>query len=233
MTSNLNLLFPLLDLTLLDLKATQSDISNLYHKANNAQVAAICIYPEHLHWLPEPCHLTKAIVVNFPEAQYPINDSLKVINTYKNHVQEIDYVFSYQSYPVKTSKLNNTKYLEALSDLEKIYYLCKNNNLKLKVILETGYFSDDFMIYQLSKDILEVGCNFLKTSTGKISQGATLEAAKAMLTAIKESSKDCGIKISGGIKSANIAFQYINLAENEMRKSATPDWFRIGASRLE
>ena len=62
--------------------------------------------------------------------------------------------------------------------------------------------------------------------------GATLSAATAMLTAIVDSKKTCGIKLSGGIKTIEQAQSYIVLAEDMMRVPVDKHWFRIGASTL-
>ena len=87
-------------------------------------------------------------------------------------------------------------------------------------------------IYQLCIELLTSQCDFLKTSTGKIPQGASLPAVFAILSAIKDSGKTCGIKISGGIKNPQQARNFAYLAELIMQKKISKDWFRIGASNL-
>ena len=74
--------------------------------------------------------------------------------------------------------------------------------------------------------------SFLKTCTGKIPQGASLSALFTMLSAIKDSGKTCGIKVSGGVKTPRQAFNYAKLAELMMAKKIDKSWFRIGASSL-
>jgi deoxyribose-phosphate aldolase len=108
------------------------------------------------------------------------------------------------------------------------------NKVLLKVILETGEFSDSKEIYRASRMAIEAGADFLKTSTGKTPRSANPIAVGAMLDAIKDSaSTDCGIKISGGIKTLDEALVYQQLAEQTMGA----EWidarhFRIGASAL-
>ncbi len=87
-------------------------------------------------------------------------------------------------------------------------------------------------IYDLSTEIINKGCDFLKTSTGKIAQGATPSAAFAMLKAIKESKTSCGLKVSGGIKQPEQAFIYMALASHLLDRDLDKSWFRIGASSL-
>ena len=84
----------------------------------------------------------------------------------------------------------------------------------------------------MSSKIISVGCDFLKTSTGKIKQGATPGAAFGMLSAIKTSNQRIGLKVSGGIRTTDDARQYISLAEQVMKRPVDKSWFRIGASSL-
>lgn len=216
----------LLDLTLLDLNASEKDIDILNKKANQHQVAAICIMPQHLSFIkPKSVHL--ATVVNFPSGKQETQEILSTIDLLlsSTNIDEIDYVFPYQSY-----LMDDKKY--ALSQCKQAFQRCHQQNVKFKVILETGAFPSLEDIYQASSDIIAQGCDFLKTSTGKITPGATLSAAFVMLKAIKDSQQNCGIKISGGIKQREQALSYINLAELLCNKTVNKHWFRIGASSL-
>ncbi|MCM0021875.1 MAG: deoxyribose-phosphate aldolase, partial [Tagaea sp.] len=80
-------------------------------------------------------------------------------------------------------------------------------------------------------EVLEAGADFLKTSTGKIAQGATPEAARVLLEASKRGR--VGVKISGGVRTAADAAAYLALAA-EIRgpQWAGPSTFRFGASGL-
>jgi deoxyribose-phosphate aldolase len=103
----------------------------------------------------------------------------------------------------------------------------------LKVILETGELKDMALIRTASELAIAAGADFIKTSTGKVSVNATLEAADIMLRVIRESGRKVGFKPAGGIGSVADAALYLSLAETIM----TPDWampstFRFGASGL-
>lgn len=206
--------FSLIDLTLLDLNARSSDIVQLSNIAATSEVAAICIYPSQIDWVPNDFSLRKAVVANFPTGQEPLSHTLAIINQVTGIVDELDYVF------------------KNLIELKHVYTACRQAEIRLKVILETGLIHNPEQIYQLSTDVIQTGCDFLKTSTGKIKIGATLPAAQAMLLAIKNSQTNCGIKISGGIRTIKTALEYIQLSEDMLGKQVDPDWFRIGASKL-
>jgi deoxyribose-phosphate aldolase len=109
--------------------------------------------------------------------------------------------------------------------------------ITLKVILETGALNDPALIADACFDVFSVGADFVKTSTGKISEGATLEAAATMLLVIKHMQPQVkhtlGLKVSGGIREVQQAAQYVELADAILgRDWVTPQTFRIGASKL-
>ena len=107
----------------------------------------------------------------------------------------------------------------------------------LKVILETCELPSPALIAQASQLAIDGGADFIKTSTGKGSAGATLEAAETMLRVIdenvKKTSKKVGFKAAGGISEPAEAIAYAQLAKkilgDDYIKNQT---FRIGASRL-
>ena len=77
------------------------------------------------------------------------------------------------------------------------------------------------------------GADFIKTSTGKTAVHATPEAARVMLSTIRDSGQPVGFKASGGIRTLADAWQYMSLAMEIMGKGwLEPGRFRLGASSL-
>ena len=79
--------------------------------------------------------------------------------------------------------------------------------------------------------------DFLKTSTGKLYPGASLEAAWVMLQCIKEyyekTGRKVGFKASGGIRTSAEALAYYTLTREILGEEwLCHDLFRIGASSL-
>lgn len=215
-----------IDLTLLTDAPEKGQIDELKMRAQHYPVAAVCVAIPYLAQLNTQANLRLATVVNFPGGNSSVSKCLTEINNAINGgAQEIDYVFPYQTY------LNNDKRY-ALNHYETIYQYCKKNNLLFKVILETGAFSEVNTVYELSKTLINIGCDFLKTSTGKIAQGASMPAAFALLSAIKDTGAHCGLKVSGGVKTVEQAHNFALLAELMMDKPITDEWFRIGTSSL-
>ena len=111
------------------------------------------------------------------------------------------------------------------------------DNHHLKVILETGLLKTAENIRRASILAMHSGADFIKTSTGKVYSGATLEAAYVMCQCIKEFYEKTGIRVgfkaSGGIRTTDDAVKYYTL----VREILGEEWlnnglFRIGASSL-
>jgi deoxyribose-phosphate aldolase len=81
------------------------------------------------------------------------------------------------------------------------------------------------------------GADFIKTSTGKIYPGASLEAAWVMCQCIKEyyekTGRKVGFKAAGGIRTTEEALQYYAIVKEVLGDEwLTQEYFRIGASSL-
>lgn len=221
-------IFSLVDLTNLNEKDTLVEIEFLCHKAIENKVAAVCVYPQFVHFSARFLSTTDikiATVANFPEGKDSIEKVLTVIQqAIHEGADEIDVVFPYQEYLLGQKQ-------KALDFISSCKTVCSDKTLK--VILETGAFADQKILYEASCALLETDVDFLKTSTGKIAVGATFEAVNTLLKAIKDMKSAAGLKISGGIRTVELAEKYIQLAEEKMGFDfIQPKHFRIGASRL-
>ena len=108
---------------------------------------------------------------------------------------------------------------------------------KLKVILETGALRTPENIKRASVLAMYSDADFIKTSTGKIYEGATLEAAWVMCKCIKEyyekTGRKVGFKAAGGVRTAEEAVQYYAIVKEVLGDEwLNHDLFRIGASSL-
>ena len=79
----------------------------------------------------------------------------------------------------------------------------------------------------------DIGADFVKTSTGKVAVGATLDACDAILTVLSTRPNSPGIKLSGGVNTPEQASAYVAC----IAKYMGDDWIdathvRFGASRL-
>ncbi len=222
-----------LDYTSLNETDTDDDIRTLCQHAITplGNVAAICVYPQFVDFakrkLTDP-RIKIATVANFPAGNFALD---AIINDVKaslfDGANEIDLVFPYRDYLAG----NKTA---ALTLVKMVKHVC--GDATLKVIIETGAL-DINTIAAISQDCLIAGADFLKTSTGKLPIGATLEAAAIILQTIKtfqlQHKITKGFKAAGGIRTTKEAIAYIKLAKLIIGKTwPTPENFRIGASSL-
>lgn len=221
----------LVDLTSLNDTDGAETISALCQKTtlDKTHVAAVCVYPQFVAQAKKilanrSIHI--ATVANFPESTDTLENVLASIRqSISEGADEIDVVFPYRDY-LQGEKEKPYDFIRA----------CKaacGENVLLKVILETGALLQPQIIAEVSYNVCYAGADFLKTSTGKIPVGATLEAAQVMLEIIKKIPRSIGLKVSGGVRTVSQAEQYIKLVEDMMGPDwVTPAHFRIGASQL-
>lgn len=223
-----------LDYTSLGDNDTEDDVRTLCQRAITplGNVAAICIEPQFVNFakrtLADPS-INIATVVNFPQGDQPlqavIEDTKKALFDGAN---EIDMVLPYKKYMAGDKET-------ALNYVMAIKQVCGDKCLK--VIIESGELVDNNLIAEVSLACLNAGADFIKTSTGKVNIGATLEAASQMLTALtlykNESARTVGFKASGGIRTTEQALDYIKLAQTLLgENNVSKKTFRIGASSL-
>ena len=200
---------------------------------NGQQVAAVCVYPVFVFQARKALQGSSIRVASvagaFPHGQSPI--SIKVAEVQyavDQGADEIDMVISRGAFL-------QGNFAQVASEISAIRKAAAN--VTLKVILETAELESPSNIYQASLLALESGADFIKTSTGKISVGATPKAAYAMLSAIRDFSKNSsslpGFKAAGGISNPSDALIYFQLAKSMLgTQYSSNHYFRIGASRL-
>lgn len=220
----------LIDLTSLEDTDDAAKIEALAHKGMTrfGPVAALCVYPRLVsaarHALG-PVEIPIATVVNFPtgtEALEQIKEECRL--ALESGAAEIDLVYPYQQH-----LHGDGSGAEALVDAIRTFL---PKPIKLKVILETGAHPDSRDTLTMADASLRAGADFLKTSTGKIAKGASLEAVSLLLNRATSVSPPVGVKASGGIRTLEDASQYLDLADKAYGLEVTRDHFRFGASGL-
>ncbi len=107
----------------------------------------------------------------------------------------------------------------------------------MKAILATGELGTLRNVYRASLVAMMAGADFIKTSTGKEPENATLPVSLTMARAIREylerTGYSVGFKPAGGLRTAKDALAWLVLMKEELgRRWLEPDLFRIGASSL-
>lgn len=222
----------LLDLTNLKDDCTPEQIATLCQKAHTpfGTTAAICIWPRFVAQaraaLGSSGTVRIATVVNFPSGDLDLPTVIgETEAAIRDGVDEIDLVIPYR-------KLIGGDEAAVAAMVAGVRKACHEPVL-LKVILETGELKDKALIRRACEIAIAEGADFIKTSTGKVSVNATLEAADIMLQAIRDSKRKVGFKPAGGIGTVADATLYLRLAETIMQPNwAMPSTFRFGASGL-
>ena len=234
-------IFGLIDLTSLSEQDNIENISLLCEKANHLTdaypetpgVAAICIYPELVGVVKEildnPLTSIASVGGGFPASQTFTNIKvMEIEQAIQQGAEEIDIVM-----PVGKFLMDDLEYVEYEIQVIKQ----RMGSVLLKVILETGSLEKLSLIRKASFLAIGAGADFIKTSTGKISPGATPEAVIVMCCAIKDyynrTGKKIGIKPAGGISDTQTALLYYHIVKEILGEAwLSPERFRIGASRL-
>ena len=197
---------PLLDLTSLNDSDSDAVVYQLCRRAvtPHGQVAAVCVWPR---FVPLCCKtlagsgVKVAAVVNFPHGRADQDCAVAETRAALAYgSDEVDLVFPY------TAWLNGD--VRAATDLVEACKSICGATITMKVIIETGCLRSAENIESASLDAIAAGANFIKTSTGKVSVNATLEAAAVMLGAIKSTGGNVGFKAAGGVRRTAQAAAY-------------------------
>lgn len=196
-------------------------------------VAAVCTYPNYASLVSQSLESDEVSVTcvagGFPSAQ--MRPEIKCVETslaLRDGAEEIDTV-------LHVGKFLSGDYEYIVDELSEMKNYCESK--KFKVILETGALQTAANIKKAAVFAMYCGADFIKTSTGKISVGATPAAVYVMCTAIKEyfekTGNRIGIKIAGGVKTVEDAVGYYSIVKETLGSEwLTADLFRIGASGL-
>ena len=200
-----------IDHTLLAQNATKEQIKNLCDEAKQYEFCSVCVNSSYVGLAKEFLGGSKVkvcSVVGFPlGAMSSDAKAYEAKKAIEDGATEIDMVIN-----VGFLKSNDFKSIE--EDIKNLRVTCKD--VVLKVILETALLDADEIrkVCQIAK---EVGADFVKTSTGFSTRGASLEDVKIMKEVVGDS---VNIKASGGIRSYESAVEMINAGASRLGTSS-------------
>lgn len=230
-----------IDLTSLNTLDSKETIWQLVERVNKfedshpemSNVAAICTYPVFTQLVKEALMAKDvkiaSVAAGFPSSQtFPEIKIAEVAMAVMSGADEIDVVLNLGNFM-------EDAFEELTDELNEIKDSCRE--AKLKVILETGALATAENIQRATILSLYSGADFIKTSTGKGYPGASLEAVYTISKTIKTyhalSGNKIGIKISGGIRTAEEAVKYYTIVKEVLGDEwLSNEYFRIGASNL-
>ncbi len=197
------------DHTLLKQISTMEDIKKLCDDAIKFNTASVCIPPCYVKEAKEYVgdKMKICTVIGFPNG-YNLT-SVKMFETeeaIKDGADEIDMV-------INIGKLKEKNYDYILNEINGIKTKC--NGKILKVIIETCLLTEEEKI-KMCEIVSESDADYIKTSTGFSTGGATLEDIKLFKKYIKNNKK---IKAAGGIKGFEDAEKFIEVGADRLGTS--------------
>ncbi|MCB0466207.1 MAG: deoxyribose-phosphate aldolase [Aequorivita sp.] len=200
-----------IDHTLLRATATPDDIIKRCNEARAHKFYAVCINSCYAFLAANELKnsdVKVAAVVGFPLGASSCHAKIcEAEQCVKDGADEIDMVLNIGFLKAKLHK----SVREEIAAVKEVI-----GNRILKVILETCYLTDDEikMACQIAK---KAGADYVKTSTGFGTGGATEHAVKIMINEVGDSLK---VKASGGIKDAATAKKYIEMGVSRIGTSS-------------
>ncbi len=180
----------LIDHTLLKAYATKEDILKLCNEAYKYNFKSVCVNPSRVSLAKELLHGTDILictVIGFPlGANASDVKAYETVRAISDGADEIDMVIN-----IGLAKEHN--YEGVYEDILSVVKAA--NGTLVKVILETCYLTDEEIV-ETSKIALKAGADFVKTSTGFGTKGATVDAVSLMKKTVGD---NMGVKASGGI----------------------------------
>jgi deoxyribose-phosphate aldolase len=200
-----------IDHTLLKAVATETDIIHLCEEAKQYNFFSVCVnsafVPLANKFLANE-EVSICSVVGFPlGAMDSDSKAFEAKTAIANGADEIDMV-------INVGFLKSRDYNAVLEDIIKVKTAIGDK--VLKVILETCYLTKDEIV-KACEICVEAKADFVKTSTGFGTGGATLADVKIMKKTVKDQAK---VKASGGIRDYETAMHFIDLGVDRLGVSA-------------
>ena len=206
-----NEIYRRVDHTLLAQTATWEEIRRICDDALEYGTASVCIPPSYVGRAKEYLGDRMAVctVIGFPNGYN--TTAVKVFETedaVANGADEIDMV-------INIGWLKDREYDRILDEIRRVKAACAGRILK--VIIETCLLSEEEKI-RMCGIVTEAGADFIKTSTGFSTAGATFDDIRLFAEHVGEGVR---MKAAGGIKSFGDAEEFIRLGAD-----------RLGTSRI-
>ena len=183
----------MIDHTLLKPEATADMIAQLCFEARKHHFASVCVNPTHVKLcadLLRGSDVKVCTVVGFPLGATATDVKVfETKNALENGATEIDMVIN-----IGALKAGDTALVAR--DIREVVVVAHEVDVLVKVIIETALLTDEEKIVAclLAK---EAGADFVKTSTGFSSGGATVHDVNLMRKTV---GPDLGVKAAGGIR---------------------------------
>lgn len=199
----------------------------------DVRVGAVCVYHEMVSTAVRALEGSgipvAAVSTGFPAGLSPLPQRIQEIQaSVAAGAQEIDIV-------ITRAHLFTGNWQAMYDEVKAFREAC--GDAHLKAILATGDLRVLRNVARASLVCMMAGADFIKTSTGKEAQNATLPVSLVMIRMIRAYLEETGVQIgfkpAGGISQAKQALVYLAMMKDELGRAwLEPELFRFGASSL-
>jgi len=201
----------MIDHTLLKAEASKEQIEKLCAEAKEFGFASVCVNPTWVKYCSELLQNSDVLVctvIGFPlGANTPAVKAFEAKDAIENGAQEVDMV-------INIGALKDRNYEQVQADIAAVVEAAKGSAI-VKVIIETCLLTEEEKVKACELSVA-AGADFVKTSTGFSTGGATAEDIALMRKTV---GPELGVKASGGVRSLE-----------DMQKMVEAGATRIGAS---
>ena len=198
-----------IDHTILKATASSADVQKLCEEAIEHEFYSVCVngcYVADAKHLLQGTDVKVAAVVGFPlGAMTTASKVFEAKEAIENGASEIDMV-------INVAKLKDGEFDYVENEIRLIKEAIADN--VLKVIIETCYLTDEEKVKACELSLV-AKADFVKTSTGFGTGGATYEDVKLMKSVVGDNAK---VKASGGVRDKETAQKYIRNNRIEVKK---------------
>ncbi|GMQ59325.1 deoxyribose-phosphate aldolase [Vallitalea sediminicola] len=201
-----------IDHTILKPNASEADVKRICDEAKKYNFASVCINPSYVKFVAESLKETDVMtctVIGFPLGATPKEvKAFETADAIKNGADEVDMV-------INIGCLKSKKYEEVEEDIKAVVNAAEGKAY-VKVIIETCLLTDEEKVKACELSV-KAGADFVKTSTGFSTGGATLEDVKLMKETVGEKAK---VKASGGVRDYETAVAMIEAGADRIGTSS-------------
>lgn len=200
-----------IDHTLLKADATEEQIIKLCAEARQYRFASVCVNPGYVPLTAKELSgsgVKTCCVIGFPlGATTTAAKVQETIECIKNGADEVDMV-------INVGQVKSGNWIYVKKDIEEVVLVARGKAL-VKVIIETCLLTDEEKVKVCTISKIE-GADFVKTSTGFSTGGATVEDVRLMRRTV---GPGMGVKASGGVRDYRTAIAMIEAGADRIGTS--------------
>ncbi|NBI06778.1 deoxyribose-phosphate aldolase [Senegalia massiliensis] len=208
----MNEIASIIDHTILKPDTTEEQVKKVCEEAKEYNFASVCVNPNYVKYVSEQLNGSDVKVTSV--VGFPLGNTLPEVKAYEtkkvieNGADEIDMV-------INIAALKNKNYDLVKEDIQAV--VNASNNKMVKVIIEACLLTDEEKI-KACEIAMKAKADFVKTSTGFSTGGATIHDVKLMKKVVGD---NLGVKASGGVRDIETASMMVESGANRIGASSS------------